>query len=168
MIHLPYRLLAALGLVASVGSMAFALYLQHGHGLEPCPLCVFQRVAMIVFGLVCLLALLHGPRAWGRWVYALLGALSAGAGIAIAGRHVWLQGLPPDQVPACGPSLDYLMDISPFFEVVKTVLRGDGNCTIVDAAFAGLSLPAWTLIAFVILGLASLVSPLIAQKDARA
>ena len=85
----------------------------------------------------------------------------AGIGAAIAARHVWLQNLPEDQVPACGPSLDYLMEVSPWQEVIATVLRGDGNCAIIDASFLGLSIPGWTLVAFVGLGLASLLVPLL-------
>lgn len=148
---MSFRLFSFLGFLATGGAMAFALWLEHGQGLEPCPLCVFQRVAMIATGLVFLLAALHGPVDGGRWVYALLVWLTAGAGVGIAGRHVWLQGLPEDQVPACGPTLDFLTDSLPLWEVVATVLRGDGNCAVVDAAWLGISLPAWTLIGFVAL-----------------
>ncbi len=157
----PFRFWAFLGALAPTLAMAFALYLQYGRELEPCPMCIFQRVAMIGLIIVWLAALAHGPARWGRWVYAALGGLVAGIGAAIAARHVWLQNLPEDQVPACGPSLDYLMEVSPWQEVVATVLRGDGNCAIIDASFLGLSIPGWTLVAFVGLGLASLLVPLL-------
>lgn len=160
----PYRLIALFGFLLPTTAMAFALYLQYGLYLEPCPLCVFQRVAMIAFALVWLIATIHAPRGFGRWVYSVLAVIAATGGIGVAGRHVWLQSLPPDQVPACGPSLDYLMDIQPFKEVVATVLRGDGNCAIVDAAFLGISLPAWTLITFAGLAIYSLIAPRFARS----
>ena len=162
-----FRLFSLLGFLATVGAMGFALWLEHVQGLEPCPLCIFQRVAMIATGLVFLLAALHGPTGTGRWVYALLVWLSAGAGMAIAGRHVWLQSLPEDQVPACGPTLDFLTDSLPLWEVVATVLRGDGNCAVIDAAWLGISLPAWTQIGFVGLVLWAGVALLATRPDNR-
>lgn len=162
-----YRQLSFLGFVACVGGLAFALYLQHFKGFDPCPMCIFQRVAMAGAGLAFLLGALHNPKAWGRWVYALLADLAALIGALIAGRHVWLQGLPADQVPACGPTLDYLLGMMPVMEVVQMVLKGDGNCAKIDAAWLGLSLPMWTLIAFVGLSLWAVLSvllPLILQR----
>lgn len=150
---IPYpantRLAFGLGFAATVAAMAFAYYLQYVHGLEPCPLCIFQRVAMVAAGLVFLIGALHGPAGAGRTIYAALAALAAGAGAAIAGRHVWLQSLPEDQVPACGPGLDYLLEVLPWQEVLATILRGDAACADIDASFLGLSLPAWTLVAFI-------------------
>lgn len=145
----PYfRLLSLGGFLACVVAMAFALYLQ-SRGYEPCPMCIFQRVAMIACGLFFLAGAVHGPKAWGRWIYASLAALSAVAGALIAARHVWLQSLPEDQVPACGPTLAYLMNMFPLTEVVTMILKGDGNCAKIDAQWLGLSLPMWTLIAFI-------------------
>lgn len=163
--RLSARSLFALGFAACAGAMGFALFLQYGRGFDPCPLCVVQRVAMIATALVFLAAALHAPRAGGRWAYAGLAGLTAAAGAGVAGRHVWLQHLPADQVPACGPTLDYLLDVLPFTEVLVTVLRGDGNCALVDAAWLGLSLPTWTLIAFVGLALFALAVPFLASKD---
>ena len=165
MIPLTFRQLFLLGFAACVGGMAFVLFLQHYEGLEPCPMCVFQRVAMIAAGLVFLAGALHAPRASGRWAYAGLATLAAGAGAGIAGRHVWLQSLPPDQVPACGPTLEYLMGMLPFTEVVTTILRGDGNCAVIDWSFLGLSLPGWALVAFVAMALLALTAPIIARKE---
>lgn len=147
------RLAFGLGFAASAAGLAFAYYLQFVHGLEPCPLCIFQRVAMAATGAVFLVAALHGPAGFGRRVYAALAALAAGAGAAIAGRHVWLQSLPEDEVPACGPGLDYLLDVMPWQDVLARILRGDAACADIDASFLGLSLPAWTLVAFVALAL---------------
>ncbi len=145
---LNFRNLALGGFLICGLAMAFAFYLQ-GQGYEPCPMCIFQRVAMIAAGAVFLLAAIHDPKQWGQWVYAALADLAAIIGALIAARHVWLQSLPADQVPACGPTLDYLMGIFPLSDVVTMVLKGDGNCAKIDAAWLGLSLPMWTLIAFV-------------------
>ena len=88
----------------------------------------------------------------GRIAWGLLAFLAAGIGAAIAGRHVWLQHLPPDQVPACGPSLDYMLESMPsWLDVVKKVLRARANAPKVDWTFLGLSMPEWTLLCFVLL-----------------
>jgi disulfide bond formation protein DsbB len=134
------------------GLMGYALYAEHVLLLMPCPLCVFQRVAMIALGLVFLVAGLHGARAWGRYVYASLVAIAAAAGIVVAGRHVWLQHLPPDAIPACGPGLDTLLERFPLSEVLALVFTGSGECADVDWTFLGLSMPAWVLAWFVVLG----------------
>ena len=166
MTPLSFRQLFALGLLACMGGMGFVLYLEHFRGLQPCPMCVFQRVAMVAAGLAFLVGMLHGPRgAVGRWIYAALAVLASGAGAGIAARHVWLQNLPPDQVPACGPTLEYLMGMLPFTEVVRTILRGDGNCAVIDWTFLGLSLPGWALVAFTGLALLALAAPLAARKE---
>lgn len=162
-----FRLLSLLGFLGCIGGLGFALYLQYFRGYEPCPFCIFQRVAMLAAGLIFLVGALHGPQAWGRWVYAGLAAAASGVGIGIAARHVWLQSLPPDQVPACGPTLQYLMDMMPLQEVIATVLRGDGNCAKIDAAWLGISLPGWTLIAFVGFVLYALVMPVLARDRNR-
>lgn len=149
--------------------MAFALYLQYSVGLEPCPMCVFQRVAMIACGTVFLVAAIHAPPGVGQWVYAGLAELAALVGAGIAGRHVWLQGLPPDQVPACGPTLDYLMEAFPFLDVLTMIIKGDGNCAKIDAAWLGLSLPGWTLAGFAalsVLAIATVLLPKILNRSA--
>lgn len=162
---LSFRQLSLGGLLACVGGLAFALYLEHFRGFEPCPMCVFQRVAMAGSGIFFLLGAIHGPRAWGRWSYAGLAGVAAVIGALIAGRHVWLQSLPPDQVPACGPTLDYLLDMLPVTEVVTMVLKGDGNCAIIDAAWLGLSLPAWTLILFIGLATYAMLTPILSRPS---
>lgn len=166
---LSYRSLSLLGFLGCVVGLAFALWLEHFRGFEPCPMCIFQRVAMLAAGLFFLLGALHNPAGGGRWVYAGLADLSAIGGALIAGRHVWLQSLPADQVPACGPSLNYLLEDMglPVFEVVQMILKGDGNCAKIDAAWLGLSLPLWTLIAFVGLSLWAMLTvmlPLMQQR----
>ncbi len=161
-----FRLLSFLGALACIGGLAFALFTQYVLGFEPCPMCIFQRIAMAATGVVFLLGAVHGPGGGGRWVYALLAVLTSAAGAGIAGRHVWLQSLPADQVPACGPTLDYLLEFLPVSEVVSMVLYGDGNCAKIDAAWLGISLPGWTFIAFVGLGIYALLTPIVAKRKA--
>ena len=107
------RALNLAGFAACAGLMAYALYAEYGLLLEPCPLCSLQRVAVVLSGIVFLIAALHNPGGKIRYVYAALIGLSGAAGIAVAGRHVWLQHLPADRLPACGPGLDYILDSFP-------------------------------------------------------
>ena len=166
MTPISFRQWFALGFLACAGGMAFALYLEHFRGLEPCPLCVFQRIAMIGTGVVFLCGAILAPRGrGGRWGFAGLAALTALGGIGLAARHLWLQSLPPDQVPACGPTLQYLLDMLPFQEVVQVVLKGDGECAKINGVFLGLSIPGWTLIAFSGLTLLALAAPALAKKE---
>jgi disulfide bond formation protein DsbB len=145
----PFNLLAA-GACAAL--LAYAYYTQFFLGLEPCPLCVFQRIAMIALFMSFLLgaALGAGPRR-SKMIAALI-AITAGGGAGIAGRHVWLQSLPPEQVPACGPGLDYMLDVFPLWEVLEMVFTASGECAEVDWSFLGLSMPAWVLGWFIVLG----------------
>ena len=139
-------LLVAIGCFSAIGA---ALYMEHVMGLEPCPLCIFQRVMVIIAGCIALVAAIHTPAAFGIRVYASSMMASAVVGGGIAIRQLWLQSLPADQVPACAPSLDYLLDVFPLTDVLSMVLTGDGSCAEVQWLFLGLSLPGWTLIGFV-------------------
>ena len=132
--------------------IGYALYAQHQMMLEPCPLCVLQRFAVIGIGAVFLIAGIHNATTAWRFVYAGLTTIIAAFGIAVAGRHVWLQLLPEDQVPECGPGLDYMWANFPLAEVLDMVFKGSGECAEVDWQFIGLSMPAWVLIAVVCLG----------------
>jgi len=138
--------------IVCAGMMSFALFAQYSWRMEPCPLCIFQRVALFALGIVFLLAGIHHAGRIGRRLYAVLLAVAAAAGIGVAGRHVWLQSLPKDQVPACGPGLDFMIDTFPVLEVLNMVLSGSGECAEVAWRFLGLTMPAWTLISFVVLG----------------
>lgn len=140
--------------------LAAAYYMQFGLGLEPCSLCILQRIALIALALVFLGAGVHAPSGRVRFVWAGLVALTAGAGIAIAGRHVWLQSLPADLVPACGPGLNYLIDVLPLFDALAEAFHGSGECAKVDWTFLGLALPAWTLLSFIALGVGGFVNNL--------
>ena len=142
------RLTYFLIFVFSVLAMASMLFMQYVMELEPCYLCIVQRVFMIGLGLVALLAAIHNPATWGRKVYALLGLAVSMGGLFFAGRHVWIQNLPEDQVPMCGPGFDYLWENFPLLEVTQLLMRGDGNCHEVVWSFLGLSIPGWALVGF--------------------
>jgi disulfide bond formation protein DsbB len=135
--------------IACAALMAYAMYAQEVLGLHPCPLCITQRIFVILVGLFALVAMAHNPTGAMRRVYAGLGMLAALVGGIVAGRHVYIQNLPPDQVPSCGPGLEYMFNTFPFMEAVAVLFRGDGNCAVVDWSFLGLSMPAWVLVAFV-------------------
>ena len=143
------RMLLAGGFAACVALMATALWLQHVEGLEPCPLCVLQRWAVIVLGVVMLAGALHDPGTAGRRVYGVLITVAAIAGAGVAGRHVWLQSLPPGQAPECGPGLEYMLGAFPLTDVIGMVLRGSGECAEVQWTFLSLSIPEWTLLMFI-------------------
>jgi disulfide bond formation protein DsbB len=156
------------GLAFCLLMMAAALGLEHLGGLAPCPLCIFQRVAVLAAAAVFLVAAIHDPDGRiGAVVYGLLSLAAVAGGMAVAGRHLWLQSLPADQVPSCGPGLDYMMDILPWREVLATVLSGSGECAEIDFLLLGLSLPGWTLIGFTVLALAPLGILLFACRERR-
>ncbi|MGH1470433.1 MAG: disulfide bond formation protein B [Cellvibrionaceae bacterium] len=134
--------------ITCIGLMAYALFSEMVLGLHPCPLCMTQRLFVILVGMIAFIAFIHNPAAIGRRVYAVLGIIAAALGAGVAGRHVWLQNLPEDQVPACGPSLDYILDTFPLTEAFVVLMRGDGNCADVVWQFLGLSMPTWVAISF--------------------
>ena len=142
--------------VCCASLLGFAMYNQYVDYLDPCPLCIFQRVVFIEMGVIALLAAIHNPGRFGQQIYAWLLVASATVGALIAGRHVWLQSLPADEVPECGPGLNYMLENFPFTEVLSTVLRGSGSCAEVIWSFMGMSMPMWTLIWYVGLGLLTL------------
>jgi disulfide bond formation protein DsbB len=142
-----------LGFAACAGLLAYAYYAQFVLHLEPCPLCIFQRVGVFAIGFVFLIAAVHDPVGWTRRVYASLLALSALATIGVAVRHLYIQSLPEGSVPACGASLDFMLKVFSLSEVLVKVLTGSGECAKVTWAFLGLAMPAWVLIAALALGL---------------
>ena len=166
------RILLAGGCAVCVALMATALWLQHVEGLEPCPLCVVQRGAVIVLGVVLLAGAIHDPATVGRRVYGVMITVAAIAGAAVAGRHVWLQSLPPGEAPECGPGLHYMLGAFPLTQVIEMVLRGSGECAEVQWTFLSLSIPEWTLIMFVAFALfglwliATRATPRIANRAA--
>jgi disulfide bond formation protein DsbB len=140
------------GFAACAGLLAYAYYAQVVLHLEPCPLCMFQRVGVFASGLVFLLAAAHDPVGWGRRLYASLLALTALATIGVAVRHLYIQSLPEGSVPACGASLDFMLKVFSLSEVLVKVLSGSGECAKVTWTFLGLAMPGWVLIAALVLG----------------
>ena len=141
-----------IGFLICASLIGFGLYLQYIEQQDPCPLCIFQRVAFISLGVVFLLGAVHGPGRRGAMVYASLGGLAALTGVALAGRHVWLQHLPADKVPACGPGLSYMMDRYPVMRMLEKVLTGSGECAEAGWKFLGLTIAGWSLLWFILLG----------------
>ncbi len=141
-----------IGFLLIVAAMLFALfYLEGVLYLEPCPLCIIDRMVLSAIGLVFLLAAVHNPGRIGQRAYAGLNLLLVGLGAAVAGRHVWLQHLPADQVPECGASLDYMLETLPLHRTLQKVLQGSGECADVQWTLLGLSIPEQTLLLFVAL-----------------
>jgi disulfide bond formation protein DsbB len=142
------RLVFILIIVVIIGLFGFALYTQYVIGLDPCPLCMTQRFFYVLTAVFALIAALHrrAPRSYG-WLVAV----SACAGAVIAMRQTWLQHLPPNEVPACGPSLEYMLQTLPFGEAFVRMFKGDGNCAVVDWRLLGLSMAEWSLLCFLAL-----------------
>ncbi|MCX8049089.1 MAG: disulfide bond formation protein B [Methylohalobius sp.] len=140
-----------LGFLFCISLLVIAAWLQFGKGLEPCPLCITQRAFVLVVGLVLLAAAWHNPNRLGRRIYATLAGSLALLGSLVSARHVWLQHLPKDEVPACGPGLSYVLEHFPLTETLKVLVSGTGECSEIDWSFLGLSIPAWTWLAFLLL-----------------
>ena len=137
------------GLIASIVLLAVAyFYFQLQLGLAPCPLCMFQRACLVLVAVLCLLGILIEPRKIGSKFLALGVTLANGLGLAIAGRQVWLQHLPADQVPECGPDLAFMLGAFPLQEVITSVLQGSGECAEVQWTLLGLSMPEWMILVF--------------------
>jgi disulfide bond formation protein DsbB len=152
------RSLNLLGFLVCVGLLGYAWYAQAVLGLEPCPLCIFQRIGIGVLGLLFVLAAVHGPRRWGGQLYGTLLVLAALATIGVAARHVWIQTRPPGTVASCGASLSYMLQIFSPGEVIRKVLTGSGECARVTWRLMGLTMPAWVLIAALCLGVLAIVA----------
>lgn len=150
------RLLNLAGFVACAGMMGFALYAQYVLLLDPCPLCVFQRIATILVGIVFLAAALHNPGILGARLYAFLVLLTAGFGVGVASWHVYLQNLPADKVPSCGPGFEYIMENFALFDALGLIFQGSGECAEVVWRLLGLSMPTWVIIGLGGLGIAGI------------
>ncbi len=150
------RLIPRLGYLAGFlvagGLILYALYLQYYEYQNPCPLCILQRVVYIALMAVFLLGALHGPGRTGAIVYSTLLVIVSLTGAGIAARHVWLQHLPKDKVPECGPGLAYILDRFPLINAFEKIFRGSGECAEVGWRLFGLSIAEWSLVWFVLLG----------------
>jgi disulfide bond formation protein DsbB len=141
------RGLNLLGFAVCVALLCYAWYAQAVLLLDPCPLCIFQRVGIATLGVLFAIAAIHGPGRWGARVYGALLMLAALATAAVAARHLWIQHLPEGSVPACGATLSYMLDVFPVTDVIRKVLTGSGECARVTWSLLGLSMPGWVLLA---------------------
>lgn len=157
---LPRRPINFAGFLICAALIGYALYAQFKLGLDPCPLCIFQRIGIAALGVVFLIAALHNPRNWGASVYAALIAMAALATAAVAARQLYIQHLPPGAIPSCGAPLSMMMKFMPLTAVIRKVLSGSGECGIVNWTFLGLAMPAWVLIWAVSLGAAGAIANL--------
>ncbi|MFQ5660848.1 MAG: disulfide bond formation protein B [Gammaproteobacteria bacterium] len=150
----PYYLLL---FAVCVSLLGFGYYLQFVDGLEPCPLCIFQRLAYIAVAITALFGFIHAPQNYWIRLYSGLISVTAIGGAGIAGRQVWLQHLPADKVPECGPGLDYMLQVLPLTDTLKRVFTGSGECAQIDWTFLSLSIAEWSLLCFVGLAAASII-----------
>ena len=145
--------------------VAYAIWTQLYGGLEPCNLCIFQRVSFALLALVFMMGAVHAPEKSGaRGCYGVAAFLAAGVGLGIAARHVWVQSLSADLVPSCGPPLGFLKESVGVLGMIKKVLTASGSCGTIDWTFLGLSMPAWSLVCFIVLALWALYAGFSARK----
>jgi disulfide bond formation protein DsbB len=142
---MSWRIAALLPPAACAALLGFGYYLQYVKGLDPCPLCLVQRGFFYAVAGTCVIAAIHAPQAWGRTVYGFVTALFAAGGFATAARQVWLQHLPPERVPQCGPDLYFMLENFPLSRMLKTLVQGTGECAVVDWTFLGFSIAEWSL-----------------------
>lgn len=153
-----------IGFIVSFGLVALALYLQKAYNLEPCPLCIFQRIAFMVLGVLFLIAAVHNPAQAGRKIYGVLQFIAAAVGAGIAARHTWIQANPDKVFSECGAGFDYIYETLPFREFLNWVFKGTGECSAIDWTFLGLTIPQLSLIAFVGLAVYSIILVFLKKK----
>jgi len=149
MLPISNKTLSLLVFLSCAALLATAYYFEYVLYMDPCPLCIMQRIAVLLVGLAGLAGFLFARNQIARMVSSGFMLLSALLGIGVAGRHVWIQGLPADEVPTCGPSLEYMVDTLPWAEVLTVMLRGNGNCADLQWSFIGLSMPQWMIVWFI-------------------
>ena len=152
--NISIRKLYLIGFLSCVAMMGYALYAEYQLLLTPCPLCVLQRIAVTFTGILFLLAALHNPNNLKHYIYTTLIFITSIAGAGVAGWHVYLQNLPIDKVPSCGPGFDYLVGNFPLGDALLLIFSGSGECASTDWSFMMLSMPTWVVICC--LGLAAL------------
>jgi protein dithiol:quinone oxidoreductase len=143
------RIAYAFGFLICAALMAYAFYLQYVKELEPCPMCWFQRVALLAMAVVFLIGALVKTQARGAFWLAVATLITGGSGAVLAARHLYIQSLPADQLPSCGMGITYMLESLPFLDVFSRALKGSVECNKIDLIL-GLPIPAWTLIFFVL------------------
>ncbi len=147
-----FRAQCLAGFVVCAALYAYALYVQFALAIEPCPMCIFQRIVFIVLAIVFLAGAIQNPRERGRRVYGVILLLSAFVGIGIAARHIWVQHQPPDPYAGCAPGWNYMISNFPLSKALKQAFTGSADCSVVNWTLFGFSMPAWTLLCFALLG----------------
>ena len=150
------RLSFAAAALVCAALLGYGYYLQYAQGLEPCPLCMIQRAFFYAVMAVFIIAALHRPGRLATAIYSALVILFALGGAATAGRQVWLQHLPADKVPQCGPDLFFMLQNFPLTRTFAKVFYGSGECAAVDWKFLDLSIAGWALVWFSLLALYAL------------
>lgn len=150
----PRRILALISL-ACVAMLAFGMYLQHVVGLEPCPMCIVQRYALIGVAIFAGLGSVRGGRGW-LISWGVLALVAAGFGAFVAARQSWLQWYPPE-FATCGRDFYGMIENYSISRAVPMIFRGSGDCAAVDWSFLGGSIANWSFICFAIMSVAVLV-----------
>ncbi len=140
-----------LGFLASFGLVALALFIQKKYNLEPCPLCISQRIVFMKLGVLFLIAAIHNPGQTGRRIYAALQEIVALIGAGIAVRHIWVQSHADQIMAECGVGFDYMFENFPLKKALQLVFKGTGDCAKIDWTMFGLTIPQLSLICFVAL-----------------
>ena len=149
------RRLLALICAGCIAMLAFGLYLQHGVGLEPCPMCIVQRYALVLVAVVAGITALSGKK--GVLVSgSVLMLLASGFGAFVAARQSWLQWYPPE-VASCGRDFYGMIETFPLKRAIPMIFKGSGDCTKIDWTFLGLSIANWSFISFVVIAGVALV-----------
>lgn len=148
----PFRIQCLAGFLVCAALLAYAYYVQFALGVEPCPMCIFQRIVFISLGIVFLVAAIHAPAARGRRVYAIILGLVACVGVGIAARHLWVQHQPPNPFAGCAPGWNYMISNFPIGKTLRMAFTGTADCAKVSWRILGLSMPFWSMLSFILLG----------------
>ncbi|HEX4480807.1 MAG TPA: disulfide bond formation protein B [Rudaea sp.] len=140
------------GFIVCAALLSYAYYVQFDLHIEPCPLCIFQRIVFIVMGLVFLIGAIQNPRELGRRIYSTILLLTAFVGVGIAARHIWVQNQPPDPFAGCAPGWNYMISNFPISKVLRMAFTGSADCSAITWTFLGQSMPVWTLLCYVLVG----------------
>lgn len=150
-------LIALVIAAASIGSVLIAAFIEPFASMNPCPMCMMQRALYLAVGVFAILTLITVKHTITKSIFASIGLICATIGTAVAGRQVWLQHLPAEEVPACGPPLEYMLEVFPLLEVVQHALMGTGDCAEVQWQWLGLSIPGWSIVLFLGLALGNIL-----------
>ncbi len=152
----PFRAQYFAGFVVCVVLMSYAYYVQFALNIEPCPLCIFQRIVFIVMGMVFLIGAIQNPRESGRRIYGFIQLLAAFVGVGIAARHIWVQHQPPDPFAGCAPGWNYMVEQLPDQQSAEDGVHRFGRLPQINWTFLGFSMPDWTLVCYVLLGIGAM------------